>query len=192
VFQSLGRSPGALRRAEPEKENPAMNLKKHLAAALLGCALALPAQAAPPSDASIATLLSVTQSNKMLDTMYASMEQSIRQGMQAAAGNRTLTPEQARIMELAPARLASLMREEMSWAKMEPMVVQIYRESFDQAEVDGLIAFYQSPVGQSFVAKMPVVMQRSMEASHTQLQAFMPKLQAAMKQVIQEARLSPP
>lgn len=168
-----------------------MNLKKHLAAALLGCTLALPAQAAPPSDASIATLLAVTQSNKMLDTMYASMEQSIRQGMQAAAGNRTLSPEQARIMELAPARLANLMREEMSWAKMEPMVVQIYRDNFDQAEVDGLIAFYQSPVGQSFVTKMPVVMQRSMEASHTQLQAFMPKLQAAMKQVIQEARLTP-
>jgi hypothetical protein len=191
VFQSLGRSPGALRPDEPDQENPAMNLKKHLAAALLGCTLALPAHAAPPSDASIATLLAVTQSNKMLDTMYASMEQSIRQGMQAAAGNRTLSPEQARIMELAPARLASLMREEMSWAKMEPMVVQIYRDNFDQAEVDGLIAFYQSPVGQSFVTKMPVVMQRSMEASHTQLQAFMPKLQAAMKQVIQEARLTP-
>lgn len=167
-----------------------MTLKQTLAAFLLTSTLALSAHAAPPSDASIATLLSVTQSDKMMDTMYANMEQMMRQGMQAATKGRVLTAEQARVMELAPARLAKVMREEITWAKLEPMMVQIYRENFEQAEIDGLIAFYQSPVGQAFVAKMPVVMQRSMEASQQQLHAFMPKLQATMVEVMKEARLA--
>lgn len=167
-----------------------MNMKQTLAAAALCCAMGLSAHAAPPSDASIATLLSVTQSDKMLETMYANMEQMIRQGMQQATVGKTLSAEQKRAMELAPARLAKVMREEITWASMEPMIVKVYRESFDQTEVDGLIAFYQSPVGQSYVSKMPLVMQRSMEASQAQLQAFMPKLQQAMAQVMKEARLS--
>lgn len=167
-----------------------MTLKHALATLLIAGTLVLPVHAAPPTDASIATLLQVTQSDKMMDTMYANMEQMIRQGMQAAARGKTLTAEQTRVMELAPARLAAVMRSEITWAKMEPMVVQIYRENFEQSEVDDMIAFYRSPSGQSFVAKMPVVMQRSMEASQQQLQAFMPKLQAAMVEVMKEARLA--
>jgi hypothetical protein len=170
---------------------PFTPLKKTCAAALLGATMAMgTVHAAPPSDASIATLLEITQSSKMLDTMYASMEQSIRQGMQAAMAGKTLTAEQNRVMELAPARLAALMREEMKWATLEPMVVQIYRETFDQAEVDGLIAFYQSPTGQAFVAKTPLVMQRSMAATQAQVHAFVPKLQAAMRDVMKEAKLA--
>lgn len=167
-----------------------MNMQKSLAAALLCCSLSLSAHAAAPSDASIAELLSITQSNKMLDSMHANIEQSIRQGMKAAAGNRTLTAEQARVLELAPARLAGLVRQEMTWAKLEPTVIQIYRETYTQAEVDGLITFYKSPVGQASVAKTPQVMRRSMEASQKQMQAFLPKLQEAMKQVIEEAKLT--
>lgn len=167
-----------------------MTLKRTLAAALLAGSLSLSAHAAPPSDASIATLLSVTQSDKMVDSLYANMEQQLRQGMRIASQGKTLTAEQARVLDLAPARLAKVMREEITWARLEPMMVQIYRESFEQAEIDGLIAFYQSPAGQAFVAKMPVVMQRSMEVSQQQLQAFMPKLQAAMAEVMKEARLA--
>lgn len=167
-----------------------MNMKQTLAAALLACSLALSAHAAPPSDASITELLTITQTNRMLDQMHANLEQSIRQGMRAAAGNRTLTPEQSRILELAPARLAGLVRQEMTWAKLEPTVIQIYRETYTQTEVDGMIAFYKSPVGQASVTKVPQVMRRSLEASQKQMQAFLPKLQEAMKQVIEEAKLT--
>ncbi len=147
------------------------------------------AHAAPPTDESIHALLAVTQSDKMMDAMHANMERMIRQGMQQASAGRTLTPEQTRVLELAPARLANVMREEVNWAKMQPMIVQLYREHFDQAEVDGLIAFYKSPTGQAFVTKMPVVMRRSMEMTQAQMQAFMPKLQAAMNEVMKEAKL---
>lgn len=37
------------------------------------------------------------------------------------------------------------------------MQLRIQRESFDQVEIDGLIQFYRSPIGQSLVRKIPVV-----------------------------------
>jgi uncharacterized protein len=71
---------------------------------------------------------------------------------------------------------------------MKPVYMQLYRETFDQAEIDGLIAFYRSPAGQSFIAKMPKVMQKSMVVVQEQMRAMMPKIQEATAQAMEEAK----
>jgi hypothetical protein len=43
------------------------------------------------------------------------------------------------------------------------MVVPVYDRNFTTEEIDGLIVFYSSPVGQKVLAKLPVVMQESMQ-----------------------------
>jgi hypothetical protein len=40
-----------------------------------------------------------------------------------------------------------------------------------------MIGFYRSPEGKAVVAKMPVVLQATMEAAHTRMTTLMPKLQ---------------
>lgn len=165
-------------------------LNKTLAAALLGCALTFTtAHAAPPSEASVLKLLEAAQSHKMLDNMYANLDQTMRQSLQAVVSGKILTPEQKRVIDMAPARLATVMRKEMTWDSLRPAVIQIYRDTFDQTEIDGLIAFYESPTGKAFVAKTPLVMQRSMVATQEQMKALVPKLQAEMKEVMREAKL---
>lgn len=54
------------------------------------------------------------------------------------------------------------MHDEMSWAKMKPQYVRLYVETFDQDEVDGLLAFYATPAGQAMINKMPIVMPKMM------------------------------
>jgi len=44
------------------------------------------------------------------------------------------------------------------------LVVPVYDRNFTDAEIDGMLAFYSSPVGQKMLAKLPVVLQESMEA----------------------------
>ena len=135
-------------------------------------------------------LLAVTRSEAMVDGMYAAMEPAIRQGMRTAVAGKVLTPEQQRFVEIMPTRIAAVMRKELTWASMKGAVVQVYLASFDQTEVDGLIAFYQSPVGQSMVAKMPAVMQRSMQIGQAQMQAVFPQLMAEMQAALAEAKLN--
>ena len=50
----------------------------------------------------------------------------------------------------------------MTWEKMEPMYLRIYRTSLSQSEVDGMIAFYQTPAGQAVINKLPLILQNSM------------------------------
>lgn len=47
------------------------------------------------------------------------------------------------------------------------MVVPVYDRNFTAEEIEGMIAFYSSPVGQKVIAKLPVVMQESMQLGQT-------------------------
>ena len=80
------------------------------------------------------------------------------------------------------------MREEMTWDKLRPLYVQIYQESFTQEEIDGLIAFYESPAGVAFVEKMPFVMQKSMSIMQSRMAPMMEKMKAAIKEAIAEPK----
>ncbi len=149
------------------------------------------AQAEPASEASVQELLVVTKAEALMLQSQAQIEGLIRQGLTRSVAGKTLNDEQKRIVDSAPARLASVVRESLNWSSLEPIYVAIYRENFDQNEVDGLIAFYKSPVGRSFVEKMPAVMQRSMSVTMLQMQSLMPKMQAEMEQILREAKISP-
>lgn len=158
-------------------------------ATLTLCSLA--SNAAPASDESIRTLFQVMKAEALMDSVYANMELAMRQFMAQAMGGKSLSDEQRRIMSLAPQRMSEVIRSELSWAKMEPMQVSVYRETFEQPEIDGLIEFYRSPVGQAFVNKMPTVTQKGAVAMQGYMQQVMPRIKAAMDEILKEARLAP-
>lgn len=99
-----------------------------------------------------------------------------------------MSAEQQRVVDATRAKLVQVLREELSWDKLRPVYVQIYQETFTQEEIDGLIAFYNSPAGAAFVEKMPVVMQRSMSIMQSRTAPMMEKMKAAMQQAIAEAK----
>jgi uncharacterized protein len=145
--------------------------------------------AAPATPASVETLITLSKADQVLDVVYAGLEQNIRQGMAAAVGDKPLTPPQQQALQAIPARLSEVIRTEMSWAALKPIFVQVYTETFDQDEVDGLIAFYQSPIGQRFVAKQGPLAQRSGAATQQLLISAMPRIQATMEGALKEAGL---
>jgi hypothetical protein len=149
--------------------------------------LALPAGAAPATPESIEELLRLTKAEGVLDAMYANMDGLMRRALAESLKGQKLTPGQQRSIEAAPARFAGVMREEMSWAKVRPLYVQIYRESFTQEEVDALTAFYRTPAGAAFVDKMPVVMQKSIGALQSRMGPLLEKMKVAVDDALAEA-----
>ena len=150
----------------------------------------LPCNADAPSDESIRSLFTLMQAESLMESVYASLEPAMRQGLAQATSGKELTAEQQRVLERAPQRMSVLMRTELSWAKLEPMQISIYRDSFEQSEIDGLIDFYRSRLGQTFVNKMPMATQKAITAMQNYMQKVMPKIQAAMQEVLMEAKLS--
>lgn len=157
----------------------------------LGCLLATCAalaQAQTASVESVETLLVVTQARELVDNTSAQMEHHMRQGMQAAVRSDQLTERQRRLLDAMPARMAQAVQPELSWDVLKPEFVRLYRENFTQDEVEGLIRFYRSPLGQTLVAKMPAVLADSMKIMQARIAAAQPRLRQAMEAAVAELK----
>lgn len=163
-------------------------MKKLAIAALFSFALLQPAFAAdvPVSDASVHELLEVMHAKKMMIDMQSQVAGMMRDSMKQALAGQTVTAEQQKIMDETSAELAVLFRQEMRWEEFEPVMIAVYKKSFTQQEMDGMLAFYKSDVGQSIVAKMPLVVQNSMQTMQAHMNAIMPKLQKIVAEAVEK------
>ena len=152
-------------------------------------AAAIPAFAQNASSASVERLLAITRTAAMIDAAYAQAQQMITQSMRQAAGPDVTPEQQARMEELTQRNMATL-REELSWPRLRPDFIRMYQETFTEQEIRAATAFYESPEGQSMLAKTPGLMQRSMSLMQSKVQAIMPRLEAEAEAVI--GRSQPP
>jgi hypothetical protein len=101
------------------------------------------------SDASIRELLVVTDSEKLINGVYEQLDSMMQGMMQQTLAGHTLTPEQQTIIDDMRARMVAIFKEEMSWSVFEPMMREIYRTTFTEPEVQGMLQFYKSDAGRA-------------------------------------------
>ncbi len=148
--------------------------------------------AAPASDASIEQLLGLNRTQRFLESVFAGVDQSVKRGLNEATKDSSLTPAQRGVVNALPGRVEVLLRESMSWDKLRPEFIALYRQTFDQEEIDGLIAFYSSKTGRAFVHKMPALQQNALVISQKRLQTVLPQVQALVQQALNDAKISRP
>jgi len=143
-----------------------------LLVAFMACAaIGTAAAAQAPSEASIDRLLTLMNAQGNITNMQAAMDRMGQTMLQQSGVPATAQASHDRVM--------AIVREEMSWEKFKPKIMQVYRDTFTQEEIDGLIAFYESPAGRAYVAKVPVVAAKTMELAQQQMQSLLPKIKAA-------------
>ncbi len=157
-------------------------------ALLIATALAFPLRAEPPSAQSVATLLTVTKAEALVDSVFSTTDELMQKSLLESVSGQKLTTAQQLIIDDAPAKFARILREEMSWEKIRPLQIQIYSESFTQQEIDGLIAFYRSPAGVAYVNKMPLVAQKSVALLQSLMAPAMDRMSVLVRQTMADVR----
>lgn len=157
-------------------------------AAWLSVAASALAQDEPADEAIIRELIEITESAKLLDSVYAQVDGMMAQSLSDAIGGKSLTPEQQALFDEMRERVVAIFRESMSWAVLEPVMIDIYRKSFTRKEAQGMLDFYRSEAGRAVIAKMPLVMQNSMAAMQANLRTMMPKIQEVQKDILERLR----
>jgi hypothetical protein len=150
--------------------------------------LPLSTPAAPPTDPSINQLLQLTKVDKQMDSVFTQMDDLLKTSLQQATKGRPLSAEEQAILDRQQAKMSGIMKEELSWDKMKDLYVQAYRETFSQEEIDGLIAFYRTPVGQSFVSKQPELMKRTMTIMQQRMGPMMQRIQTMSEETVAEMK----
>jgi hypothetical protein len=123
-----------------------------------------------------------------LDSTMKQMESMMQSSLQSGLAGQGLDDAQRKIIESGQAKTRNLLMDALAWNKIEPIYMDIYRKSFSQKEIDDMLAFYKSPSGQAVIAKLPVVMQQSMQFVRTELSALAPDIQKISNETVSELR----
>ncbi|CAN5748957.1 hypothetical protein BH11PSE12_BH11PSE12_07740 [soil metagenome] len=165
-------------------------MKLHLLALLLSLVLPV-ASAATATAESVESLLEITKAKDLVDGTNANIESSMRQGMLAALADSKLSKlseEQTKVIDLLPKKLLAAMQLEFNWEVLKPDFIRLYAETLSQDEVDGMIQFYKTPLGQALIAKMPLIQKRCLAITQARLSNAITKIQAAVASAIAEVK----
>jgi uncharacterized protein len=147
----------------------------------------------PPSEQSIRELLAVMQSHNMIDTMMRQMDANFGSMMKQSMAGRQLSEREQQIADDAHAKIQALLRQTLQWNNFEPLMIHVYQSTFSQKDVDGMTAFYKTPTGQAVIAKMPMVVQQTMQAMQERTASLLPQIQQIQRDMatqMKEARSS--
>ncbi|MDT0359036.1 DUF2059 domain-containing protein [Herbaspirillum huttiense F1] len=148
-------------------------------------AVSAPALAAPASEDTVRQILEVTQSRQLVDGIMDQQAARMDQVMTAVLAGHKPTPAQQQAMDKMKFRMLNLIRESINWEKMEP---GLYRETFTEEEVQGMLDFYRTPAGQAMIHKLPVLMQRNMDLMQQSLIAMQPRMQQIQQDFMAEIK----
>jgi uncharacterized protein len=125
------------------------------------------AAAAPPTREDVLKLFDLLQITKTMDAVITATkqqsveiaEQMIREKMPDATED-----EKKRFREM----MDEVMRQSLGPAAINEMLeatIPVYQRHLTKADLDAMVAFYSSPVGQKILREQPAMVQESMEAS---------------------------
>ena len=153
-----------------------------LAAALL---LSLPAHADDATKrAKVEQLFVLTKVESMMSQMAGQMSAAMKKATDQQARQQQLTPDQQKLADQFEAKVDSILKQSLSIDTLKPVFLKVYMDTYTEEELDGIVAFYQSPAGKAFVAKTPQLMQRSMQLVQQQVADVQPQLEQAQKDLM--------
>jgi len=122
---------------------------------------------------------------KLFDTMHMKelFESSVTQTVDAQVKqNPMITPYRQILLDF--------MHKYMDWNSLAPDITKLYMEQFTEPEIEELVKFYSTPIGQKTIKAMPELMARGAIIGQRRVQEHMPELQDAIRAAA--AKQAPP
>ena len=149
--------------------------------------LALADELTPSKRADIERLLELTNSTGIAKQFASAISQQMFQALKAA---KPEIPDRA--LAIMDEELMALLSEQMSApGGLTDQVVPIYDRYFTHQEIQELLAFYRTPLGQKTIAVLPQVVNDSILAGQRWAQSLAPEMQKRVTEALQREGLLP-
>lgn len=120
--------------------------------------------------------------HKMMDSMTQPMHQMIHQ--QYEKEKDKLPPD----FEEHMTRLIDDMFKNVPWDEMLDSMIPAYQKHLTKGDIDGLVAFYTSPVGRKLVRELPAITSEAMQNMMPIMSKYMDTMNARMQAEIAEMK----
>lgn len=145
-------------------------------AALFLLVFSAAAMASPARDSTVMELLKVTNARKLVTGIRGQVDGMMDKSIQAALDGNTPTAKQRAAIDKMKKRMVALLNDELAWKRFRPMTVRLYKETFTEEELRGMLKFYKSPAGQALINKMPTLLRKTMVEVQKMTADMAPKL----------------
>src|SRR3990167_6938769 len=102
--------------------------------------------------------------------------------LQLAQADKLVVPVYAQVQQMFAQRFAESstcnteLDRAVAWDKVEPDMIKLYTSNFNEQEMQELVSFYQSPLGQKVLQKMPMLTEKSAQMTQGKLETAVPKV----------------
>lgn len=156
---------------------------KWAAAIALGAVMSAGAHADEASKrAKLHEMFRLAHIDQTMALMFAAQEKQMPQLLRKLMPAGQMTDAQQADLNAFVLKVHHIVEQAATWDKLEPQFTDIYASVYSEQEVDGLIAFYKSPVGSEMVAKQPQIVEKSQAVTQGLMTQVQPQvMQAAME-----------
>lgn len=137
-------------------------------------------------------LFKVLRMDQTMEQLSSSILKQVQQITESMPGANQATPEQKKQIAAFQQRVVDLVNQRIGWKALEPDFITLYASTYTEEELDGILAFYKSPVGQSMLAKTPELMAKSTEISRQKMQVLQPELEQMVQDFLKQMAASTP
>ena len=154
-------------------------------ALLLTCGSAQVLADAKSHAADAERFLLLARADKLAVPVYAQVQQMFAQRF---AESKAPESEKA-MLETYQAQANTALEQAVGWDKLKPDMITLYTSNFNEQEMQELIRFYESPVGQKVLVKMSTLTAQSAQLTQSKLEAAVPKVNQLLAEMT--AKLTP-
>jgi len=141
----------------------------------------------PATRAQIIEFLQVVDLRKTLDAMVPLIQRQMREQFAHIQEQFPhMKPEDTASLAAEQEQLIAGVFKRMPVDKIEEDLVPIYQRHYSRTEMDAILAFYESPVGQKMRATNPAMMGEVMQVTNARMQGVMDDLVHEIKQRAEE------
>jgi hypothetical protein len=115
----------------------------------------------------------------------------ITSSMKEASQGQTITADRQAVLDRMRAKMVAAYDDGLKSQAMQMIMVRAYQATYTQDEVDGLIAFYQSPAGQALINKAPLMMQNTVEEMRVLMRPIIQRFAQIRREGEQELKALP-
>lgn len=152
---------------------------KLLAPLVLSLALASPSYAQDDIRPSLERMFELQDMESMLDNSYRQIDQMFSQ----MVAQQQVTEKTRPIFEKYHQKFRLIMVEGLNWEKLKEPMMDAYSKVYSKEEIEALIKFYETPVGQKFLKKTPELMHATVQVMQGFTRDMFPKMQALQQEM---------
>jgi hypothetical protein len=165
---------------------------KIILCALLALTFPYVGNAAAPSTESVDRFVALSIPNDTFAAMRKSIEDSQTKALLRTLASADLGKDTDAISRKLLPRFVADIESEFSDANLRALYCRAVADTYTQEEVDGILAFYESPPGKAYLAKKTAFVTSLGNVLGERAVAFSAKLQQELQSTIDEVRTATP